>query len=285
MSAPTRLAEHGVIPMASDLLRQAAPGPQPPQGKALTKTAGGTPYAIYYVSPDHLGTPRAITRPVDNRIVWRWDNTEPFGNSPPNGNPSGVGNFTFNLRFPGQYFDAETGTHYNYYRDYDPSIGRYIQSDPIGLAGGTNTFLYVNGRPLSLVDLFGLCESTMEVRYSDWIDASSNVEEIGGTTVRVPNYGWEISGTSVCMKLKGFYKWNFRLLQSVTFQQKFKYVRICNSCSCDGASGCTDWMNVGPVDARERRSMYWGSKEYLGYFPAADQACVNMPFPWDMPKP
>lgn len=57
---------------------------------------------------------------------------------------------------PGQYFDAETWTHYNYHRDYDPAIGRYIESDPIGLGGGINTFAYVDGSPLLKVDPRGL---------------------------------------------------------------------------------------------------------------------------------
>jgi RHS repeat-associated protein len=63
-----------------------------------------------------------------------------------------LGNFAFNLRFPGQYRDAETALHYNYFRDYDPQTGRYVQSDPIGLAGGINPYLYVRGNPLSYVD-------------------------------------------------------------------------------------------------------------------------------------
>jgi RHS repeat-associated protein len=84
--------------------------------------------------------------------VWRWENQEPFGNNPPEENPSGVGNFEFPLRFPGQYFDAETGLHYNYYRDYDPQTGRYVQSDPIGLRGGLNTYAYANLNPLRFID-------------------------------------------------------------------------------------------------------------------------------------
>jgi RHS repeat-associated protein len=107
------------------------------------------------VHPDHLGTPRAVTRASDNQFVWKWDNTEPFGNSAPNDNPSGLGTFVFNHRFPGQYFDVETGTHYNYKRDYDPSLGRYLQSDPIGLEGGLSTYGYAFSDPLSFADPTG----------------------------------------------------------------------------------------------------------------------------------
>ena len=100
---------------------------------------------LHYVHADHLGTPRAVTRPSDNSVVWRWDNVDPFG---ANAATDGQGSFRFNLRFPGQYYDAETGTHYNYFRDYDPSVGRYAQSDPIGIWGGLNTYAYVTNNPL-----------------------------------------------------------------------------------------------------------------------------------------
>jgi RHS repeat-associated protein len=121
-----------------------------------TGTGTPTPIAVYYVHPDHLGTPRAITRPSDNLFMWRWDNTDPFGNSLPNENPANQGVFTYALRFPGQYYDAETGTHYNYFRDYDPTIGRYVQSDPIGLKGGPNTYAYVYDSPIRFSDPKGL---------------------------------------------------------------------------------------------------------------------------------
>jgi RHS repeat-associated protein len=91
--------------------------------------------ATSYVQTDQLDTPRSILNAA-NQVIWRWDVTEPFGNSLPNENPSGLGAFVFNLRHPGQFRDAETGLYQNGYRDYNPGRGRYFESDPIGLAGG-----------------------------------------------------------------------------------------------------------------------------------------------------
>jgi len=103
----------------------------------------------------HLNTTRLIQDQAGN-TVWRWDQGEPFGNDVPNNNPSGQGAFDFPLRFPGQYFDKETALHYNMFRDYDPSIGRYVESDPIGLDGGLNVYAYVRSNPLFAVDPYGL---------------------------------------------------------------------------------------------------------------------------------
>ncbi|HEV8646300.1 MAG TPA: RHS repeat-associated core domain-containing protein, partial [Burkholderiales bacterium] len=102
-----------------------------------------------------LDTPRIISNQAQ-QAVWRWDNDDPFGANMANENPSGLGTFAFNLRFPGQHFDKETNTHYNVYRDYSPEIGRYVQSDPIGLEGGINTYAYVGGNPVSKTDPTGL---------------------------------------------------------------------------------------------------------------------------------
>ncbi|WP_084784156.1 RHS repeat domain-containing protein [Marinobacterium aestuarii] len=110
---------------------------------------------VYHVHTNQLSAPMAVT---DNsaEVVWRWE-PKPFGDSLADEDPDGDGQrFTFNLRFPGQYFDAETGLYYNYFRDYDPSVGRYVESDPIGLQGGLNTYTYGGGNPLSYVDPLGL---------------------------------------------------------------------------------------------------------------------------------
>ncbi|MEW5251355.1 RHS repeat-associated core domain-containing protein [Microbulbifer discodermiae] len=112
----------------------------------------------YAIEADHLGTPRAVIDTAQQVAVWSWDlQGEPFGTASPDENPDGDGvNFTINLRFPGQYYDQETGRYYNYYRDYDPTIGRYLQSDPIGLQGGINTYSYVLQHPINYTDPLGL---------------------------------------------------------------------------------------------------------------------------------
>jgi RHS repeat-associated protein len=119
-------------------------------------TPSGTATNLFYIDSDQLNTPRTITNQAKQKR-WEW-NSDAFGTTLANENPAALGVFTFNLRFPGQYFDKETGLHYNYFRDYNPAIGRYIQSDPIGLEAGLNTFAYVDGNPLSLIDPEGLME-------------------------------------------------------------------------------------------------------------------------------
>jgi RHS repeat-associated protein len=111
---------------------------------------------LYYVYADHIHTPRVITRPSDNAIVWRWDTAEVFGATTPDQNPNNLGTFTYNQRFPGQVFDQETGLNQNWHRDYDARQGRYRQSDPLGLAAGVNTYLYAEANPLSFTDPNGL---------------------------------------------------------------------------------------------------------------------------------
>ncbi len=113
---------------------------------------------LHYIQPDHLGTPRAVIDPVRDVAVWRWDlKGEAFGGSAPDLDPDNDGTgFVFDMRFPGQRYDRGSGLNYNYFRDYDPKTGRYVQSDPIGLDGGVSTYAYVGGDPISFVDRLGL---------------------------------------------------------------------------------------------------------------------------------
>ena len=111
---------------------------------------------LHYLHSDHLYTTRFITNNNRN-IVWRWEG-QAFGESAVIESDEPGDKIAFNLRFPGQYFDEETNSYYNYFRDYDASLGRYLQSDPIGLSGGINTYGYVMGNPLIYSDIFGLCK-------------------------------------------------------------------------------------------------------------------------------
>ncbi|MBQ0758888.1 MAG: RHS repeat-associated protein [Zhongshania sp.] len=110
---------------------------------------------ITYVHSDHLNTPRLATN-QKQQVVWQWQ-SDAFGVGLTDEDPDGDGTSTsLNLRFAGQYFDAESGLHYNYHRYYDPETGRYTQSDPIGLMGGANTFAYAMANPVANTDPWGL---------------------------------------------------------------------------------------------------------------------------------
>ena len=112
------------------------------------------PQGSFYVVADHIDTPLVLAQ-TDGTNVWDWRNRDPFGNNTPITSPVLP---AYDHRFPGQVADVETGLFYNYFRDYDPQIGRYVQSDPIGLDGGTNTYAYVSNAPLTGVDPLGLIE-------------------------------------------------------------------------------------------------------------------------------
>ena len=137
-----------------------------PDGK-LSLLGGHGPDRVLYLHTDYQGTPRVATDAAGH-VVWRW-NGNAFGSSRPTGGriqpadndahsdhsgsrPIAV----INLRYPGQYYDRETGFFYNGARYYDPGTGRYITSDPVGLMGGINTYAYGLDNPLGYMDPQGL---------------------------------------------------------------------------------------------------------------------------------
>jgi RHS repeat-associated protein len=150
---------------------------------------------ISYVHTDHLNSPRKVAQSSSGgQLVWRWD-ADPFGTAAPNQNPSGLGTFAYNLRFPGQYYQAETGLNQNWMRDYDPLVGRYVESDPIGLASGVNTYGYVGANPISFFDLLGLTQQD--------IDEMVCLARIRNPDIRIPNpkisdlgkyFGYQVAG-------------------------------------------------------------------------------------------
>ena len=144
---------------------------QGPEDFTATLVSATAP--LFYVHADHLNTPRLVADAAGT-TVWKWDQQEPFGNNVADENPSGLGAFDLPLRLPGQYFDKETNIHYNYFRNYDPTIGRYDESDPIGLRGGLNTYAYVEGTPLRLTDRFGLDSSRQTVHWGPIVHAASS---------------------------------------------------------------------------------------------------------------
>ena len=120
---------------------------------------------MYFYVNDHLGTPQQLMN-LSREVAWKAAYL-PFGAA-----QIRVGTITNNLRFPGQYYDAETGLHYNWNRYYNPAIGRYISADPIGLEGGLNLYAYVGNDPINVIDPEGLMKRDL----TPWDDLDDIVE-------------------------------------------------------------------------------------------------------------
>jgi RHS repeat-associated protein len=191
----TLLAEYGSGGVASAgnakyIYLPTATGPQP-----VLTIQNDKPYAVH---ADHLNTPRRLTQ-ADGQVAWQWAYSA-FGDeapttaanrfTSPSTNPTTgttpIKQVVFNLRYPGQYADAESNLFYNYFRSYDAKTGRYTQADPIGLNGGWNRSVYANGNPLGYVDPEGLHES------SPWLRAlvpGQVAYDRGLTAIENGNYG------------------------------------------------------------------------------------------------
>jgi len=141
---------------------------------------------LYYFLNDHLGTPQQLITPA-GAVVWQAAYL-PYGEAQVQ-----VNTVVNNLRFPGQYFDSETGLHYNWNRYYDPITGHYISADPIGLEGGLNLYAYVGGNPVNWSDPWGLVSCTYSIS-SHTMTCTSNA---GGKSVTVGPDG-VFSGNGPC---------------------------------------------------------------------------------------
>ena len=156
---------------AGHLIAETSPGNTPQatyiwNGDILTGLIVHQPArTVYTVQTDHLGSPFQV-RTLAGQVVWRWE-SEAFGKTAPNEDVDGDGNkLTLNLRFPGQYFDRESGLHYNWNRYYSPRLARYLSPDPIGLDGGLNLYVYANQNPLTFMDPLGLDVYTLQLGFS-----------------------------------------------------------------------------------------------------------------------
>lgn len=114
--------------------------------------------SLHGILADHLNTPRQVFELGSQTVVWAWSSLDDaFGENVANEDPDANSTlFKFDMRFPGQLFDSESGLHYNYFRDYEAANGRYVESDPIGFFGDIAQYAYASGNPILKKDVKGL---------------------------------------------------------------------------------------------------------------------------------
>ena len=198
----------------------------------------GPTSAVSYVHADSSGAPRAITDGSGNSI-WQWSYSgNPFGEKAP------VGGYSYNLRFPGQYFDLESSTFYSKFRNYDPARGGYLQADPLGRSGGTNDYAYVDSNPLMGVDPEGLQTLPPSVYTLDWTNPATRQAEYQYGLNLLPGYGLYSCIKDGC----GAAGWTFGtlgVLPAIGIAREIAGVAKSAGAVCKSASTASKTLNLG----------------------------------------
>jgi RHS repeat-associated protein len=222
--------------------------------------AVSTTTKLSYVHNDHLGTPQVMTDEA-GAVVWRAV-YDPFGKATVDGSST----VEMNVRFPGQYFDNETGLHYNYFRYYDPSTGRYLTADPIGLQGGLNTYAYVGGNPLYWTDPSGLDPFIIGRplqggvgNYAGHMFVVSGASYIGDPNATVFSYGRSNAskrhGRNIVSGLTGRVDSNTIGFSATTNAADIQYWQSLGSSSCSVQSS-----SASPIPASDLDVDYWANR-------------------------
>ena len=214
--------------------------------------------SYHYLHTDHLGTPQ-VTTTKEGQISWKAQ-SEAFGAA---GVLQSQSRIQMNLRFPGQYFDQETGTHHNFFRDYASHVGRYMQGDPIGLAGGQNVFSYASAQPQNGFDDFGLCDFKMYDQKSwEWDNYFDNRLVYAWESPNMPiKTEWKITydmgfdprdkpSPSACFRVTGWERWRFELRREIRRQVLWEYIQVCEKCDCE-PERCSNWFKNRQIDWKE----------------------------------
>ncbi|MGO1001745.1 RHS repeat-associated core domain-containing protein [Lysobacter sp. CA196] len=207
----------------------------------------GVAQTLRYVQPDHLGTPRAVIDPSRNLAIWTWDaKGEAFGNNPPNQDPDQDGTaFVLDMRFPGQRYDAATGLNYNYFRDYEPAVGRYLQSDPLGLADGPSTYAYVRNAPVDMTDVYGLASF---VGFNK--DKRKKLEDALAEAIQVLQKCLACNDCGVNGERKAYCIDDFQKQEMITLLQDVTFVEEPPLLYSNGGEECAEYLGNGSVGMR-----------------------------------
>ena len=191
--------------------------------------------SIRFLETDHLGTPRIAVNPSSGEKEWSWDLfASAFGENPPTALNGGSDH---GLRFNGQRADPETGLSFNFFRNFDPTIGRYAESDPIGLAGGISTYAYVSGSPLAAADPFGLAQ-------------------VAGSWIVPPRLNPTNYGIDRVEEIPVHWSWWGYLKMARIYGHADLFVNIDVRCTKDSNEPCNDNKNEWEIHAKVGRSYH-----------------------------